>query len=112
MKIHFYPVDPVASVKRPPTLAEFADAHGLEMEVHERGPAFVNPLCRQFYAFFRSVAVEWRGVRCYEFGNGDSPAAAMMDYARIIEGKALVVDPDDPGKHRKIRAPKVFRSVE
>lgn len=109
MKIHFYPVDPVPPSKRPLTLAEFADLHGLEMEIHEREPEFINPHCPRFYAHFRSTDVKKEGLLWSEFGNGNSQQSAMKDYARRIEGCKLIVNADDENHRREIRAPKAFR---
>jgi hypothetical protein len=68
---YFYPPTQV-------TIEEFADQHGLIMEVHQRKH-------HDYYAHFKNADLE----RVY--GNGITEGGAIKNYARKISGNILVV---------------------
>ncbi len=75
------------------TIEEFANAHGLTMEIVERG-AFARkhtPVDR-FYARFKDAEVQEGSVLIGVTGNGNSEYEAIYNYAEKIEGKMLVID--------------------
>lgn len=84
------------------SLEEFADLHGLVMEVRERE----NPSSDhfRFYANFRNTKVVERwafvtmDVPAGTYGNGDCPETAVRWYADLISGGTIVLDPDGPGR--------------
>lgn len=81
-------------------IREFAEKHGLEMVVVERG---LDRRLREFgvlryYAEFKHVDAIKGALLEGVFGNGDTPEAAIADYAEQILGRQLVYDADDPGR--------------
>jgi hypothetical protein len=89
------------------TLEEFADQHGLIMEVHERKYADLP----QFYARFKNAEIKEDALLRGAFGDGSTPEAAIKNYAVEISGKLLVIDAY--GKERReIRVPILAKSKE
>jgi hypothetical protein len=80
MKIKTFPIEKM-------TIEEFADKYGLVMEVHERKPPY--KLYFRYYARFSDCEVADQGFLVSIHGNGNTPEAAIADYAREISGKAL-----------------------
>jgi len=78
------------------TLEEFADRHGLVMEVRERvGCSRDFP---RFYASFHRAEVKEGGLLVSFAGNGDSEEEAIREYARRLDGKLLVLDATSPAR--------------
>lgn len=75
------------------SLSEFADAHELTMEIHQRTPSDMgsrwNPNCR-FYAHFENCEIKEDGTLVSTFGDGTSPDEAMTAFAKQISRKRLV----------------------
>lgn len=72
----------------PVTLEEFADKHGLIMEVNERYDLSLPKFYAQFKGVYRKageVCIE----RCH--GNGNTPEEAIEDYQNKISGKNLIL---------------------
>lgn len=91
------------------SLEEFADAHGLVMEVHERDPqwwARRDVPFQPFYASFKSVEMKYGPILTRSSGNGQTPSAAMADYANKISLKRIVVDAMLPCR-REINVPRL-----
>jgi len=87
-------------------LEEFADKHGLTMEVRERrldGEARTRNLAR-WVASFQRCEVKGEGVLIGSYGNGNTPEEAIADYASKIRGEVLVVDAMT-GSRREIPCP-------
>ena len=72
------------------TLEEFADKHGLEMEVRER-PEYLNP-DYVFYAQFKGVEVLEGRILASAYGEGNTPEEAIAAYAQEISEKHIVID--------------------
>ena len=71
------------------TVEEFAEKHGLIMEVHERS-AEDSP--DRFYAHFENSDITGDGVLIGAFGNGATAQEAIKNYAEEISGKVLAID--------------------
>lgn len=88
------------------TLEDFADNHGLVLEVHERAQTVnigYGPVAR-YYAFFHGVEVKDGPILSGITGNGDSERDAIRAYAREISNKLLVIDASKPSR-REIQSP-------
>jgi hypothetical protein len=85
----------------PVTLEEFADRHGLEMEVHERQKHIG---LRRYYAHFKDAEVGEGGMLIGTAGNGDTPEEAIADYADEIAGRRLVIRAARP-ERRELECP-------
>ena len=88
-------------------LSEFADKHGLVMEIHERRPHDMGSRWSEdsrYFAHFKDCEVKDGSVLCGAFGNGSSPEAAMLEYTSDISEKLLVVGAGT-SLRREIRAP-------
>lgn len=72
----------------PVKFEDFADKHGLAMEVRERASA--SPAAR-FYASFRGVEVSEGCILIGVYGNGRTPEEAIADYAPMLCGKRIRV---------------------
>jgi hypothetical protein len=72
------------------TLEDFADAHGLVMEVHERERPVGDP--SRYYAHFKDAEVR-EGTCCLIglFGDGRTPEEAIDEYSRAISLRTLVL---------------------
>ncbi len=89
------------------TLEAFADQHGLTMRVRERSR--VNGLPR-FYAYFDGVESTEGGMLTGTHGNGDTPEAAIAEYADLIAGRRLVLDAMRPTR-REFQAPNLLTTA-
>lgn len=73
------------------SLAEFADAHGFELVIHERsGAGFPVDSPQRWYAEFKGVSRRSGGIIDSVFGNGRTPFEAVCDYADKISERVLV----------------------
>lgn len=76
------------------TLARFADENNLVLEIHERNSEDLGerwtPKSR-YFTQFEHCDVKEGNVLCGIYGNGSSQDEAMLDYAKQISGKTLVV---------------------
>lgn len=79
------------------TIEEFADAHGLEMEVHERAKPSNDDM--RFYARLRDSEIREPNVLVGVSGNGSTPEFAIVDYAKQISLKELVIGGRTPGEY-------------
>ena len=78
------------------SIEEFADRHGLVMEVHERSPKHCTvggwkPEVR-YYAHFKDVEIREPGVLVGAFGDGATPELAIANYAKRISGQVIVIN--------------------
>ena len=72
-------------------LEDFADEHGLVMEVYEREENLI-PFHGHFYVQFKGVKVE-KGAMLYGVsGEGNTIEAAISDYAQKISHKTIVIN--------------------
>lgn len=88
MKIEMY-------TKERMELEEFADKHGLVMEIHERTPSDMGQRWTEndrYYAHFKDCEIKDGPMLRGEFGDGSTPQVAMNNYARSISNKLLVID--------------------
>lgn len=86
------------------SIEDFADIHGLTMEVHER----YTELGIRYFASFRPLCeVKQGAVLCSESGRGKTVDEAIKDYACIISGEILVFGATS-GNRREIPAPILF----
>lgn len=86
------------------TLEEFADEHGLEMDVVERrSPS--RPHMR-YYAFFKGVDVRTDRMLHSVYGNGETPDKAIQDYIPKISLANIVVSIHGQ-ERREIRVPRL-----
>jgi hypothetical protein len=84
----------------PTTLEEFAELHGLTMEVRERSKRqmqFNGGLSRYFASFDRVEVMEGGMLSC-QSGNGDTPAEAIAAYLPTIVGQRIVVNAMRPSR--------------
>lgn len=78
-------------------IEDFADNHGLTMEVHERSPhdavvgGWRNGEAR-FYAHFSNCSVMFDGCLVSMFGDGRDEVSAINDYAQRISGRRLALN--------------------
>ena len=80
------------------TIEQFAEQHGLEMNVVERDSGF-HGTNGQFYAHFKHAETKDGCILCGEHGNGITPEKAIRDYGKKISEKTLVID--SMGKNRR-----------
>lgn len=91
------------------TIEEFADKHGLVMEVHER-PKNIGASDR-YYAHFRRISVVGDGVLSSVFGNGRTPEEAIAAYACQISLQTICDDNVRvEGKDIRIRVPRLVET--
>jgi len=92
-------------------LSDFADKHGLVMQVKERTRTELwrgfDYESNRYYAQFRDVDVKDGAVLRGTFGNGRTPEAAMANYAKEISGKLLVKDWHKPDERKEFHAPEL-----
>lgn len=86
------------------TVDEFADQHGLTMQVRER-PTAIGAKDR-YYASFSGVEVMGPGVLIGAYGDGATPEEAIQKYAAEIEFKRIAVNAYGPGR-REILVPRL-----
>lgn len=77
----------------PVKFEDFADKHGLIMQVRERGGANASAA---YYAHFGDVEVMERGCLIGEYGNGATPEEAIENYRRALRGKRLAYKAGSP----------------
>jgi hypothetical protein len=82
------------------TLEQFAEAHGLTMQINERALPERHPA--RFYASFEDCEVKDGSILCSAFGDGPTPEEAMATYADAISLKQLVISAFDKKKRREI----------
>ncbi len=70
------------------SIANFAEKHGLVMEVRERKKTVGDP--SRYYASFRGAEVSERGMLIGAYGNGATHVEAIAAYANEISMKKLV----------------------
>lgn len=86
------------------TIEAFAEKHGLEMEVRERGADRLS-WTKRFSAKFKGVEVIGNHVLSSEFGGGDTPEEAIQAYAQSISEK--LITPDGVSSNRReIKCPR------
>lgn len=88
------------------SLEEFADKHGLVMDVYERSMdkwARSTGMSR-FAARFHRAEVHEGTTLTSSAGYGDTPESAISDYVFNIRGELLVIDAVTPTQ-REIRCP-------
>lgn len=81
MKIERYPSPHAQEV----TLEDFADKHGLVMEVHQRPDG-------SYYSRFKFSEVHEGHLLRGVYGDGATEETAIAAYAKEISGKTLTVD--------------------
>lgn len=89
------------------TLEEFADKHGLRMEVNERGHERGSP--SNFYAHFEDFALQ---SECGYFligtyGNGATEEEAIANFAKEITRRVIVIDSHGESR-REICVPRLI----
>lgn len=88
------------------TLEAFADKHGLVMKVREREKPADDQ--SRYYAYFKNTeAKEGKYFLIGLFGDGRTPEEAIVDYAKVISLRTLVVDAMTKNR-RKIKVPRLF----
>lgn len=90
------------------SLEDFAERHDLEMHVSERSLRMGLP---RYIARFRDVEIMDRGMLRSVFGGGDTPEAAIKDYAKEIVGHRLVIHAMSEIERREFLAPNEFTAV-
>lgn len=94
------------------TLEEFADTHGLTMEVHERSGLYGFPEghSSRWYAHFKNAEVR-HGESCLRsaYGNGRTPEEAIANYEPEISEQELIVNAGTPAR-REIPVPIIVRA--
>ena len=73
------------------TLEEFADKHGLVMQVRERSPEYAKAYAR-YYACFKNCNVHRGHTLHGVFGNGNTPEEAIKNYSQQISNQFLTID--------------------
>ena len=71
------------------SIYEFADKHGLVMQVNERERPHKG--LARFYASFKGVEVKDGQLLVGAFGDGETPESAIANYANVISGRTLVI---------------------
>lgn len=100
--------------KRPRmTLEEFADAHGLMMEVYEIAPVYGFPKGsdKSWFASFQNTQIWDNGCLMGAFGNGATPEDAMREYGNRISECRLVIDPYRHNR-REIEVPIIIPTAQ
>lgn len=85
------------------TIEDFADREDLTLEIHERSQAYCRGLPR-FIASFQGVELK-EGFLSSSYGNGETEAEAIADYAAKISERFLVIDAYGPNR-RELVAPR------
>jgi hypothetical protein len=84
------------------TFGEFCDSEHLVVTVRERAEELGES--RYFATCDGVETVEPDGMLCGEFGNGSTREAAVLDYARRLAGRRIVVDARLPSR-RELQCP-------
>lgn len=97
-------------IKRSPiprmTIEEFADEHGLVMEVVERGARWENTN-EQYYAHFSDCDIKDGGCLVGAFGNGSTEHEAIKAYAARISEQRIVINAFSDDR-REIAVPRLI----
>lgn len=76
-------------------IAKFAEEHGLEMEIRERGPSLMSDMgmdyMKRFYAKFKDSGIKEGCMLAGVYGNGATPEQAIQNYCHKIQGRLLVI---------------------
>jgi len=86
-------------------IVQFADQHGLEMEIHERSRPIGDPA--RYYAHFRRADIKNGGVLIGAFGDGSTPEEAIKSYAQRIDMQTLVINAFTE-KREEIQVPRLI----
>lgn len=70
-------------------LSNFADKHGLVLIIKERGKIYRRAGRSRFWAEFNGVEIKNGALSNH--GNGETQREAVLNYARKISGKRLVI---------------------
>jgi len=94
------------------TLEEFADEHGLILEINERSPESIAMShigeSGRFYARFKG-AEEKDGILLKgTFGNGSTELKAVNHYINKISEKLLVINAYNSETRKEIQTPKLY----
>ena len=89
------------------TIEQFADAHNLVMEVHERNLPENDP--HRYYAHFERCDIGGDGRLIGEFGDGRTPGEAIDNYADKISLKTIVIDAHLPWR-REVNVPRLRKT--
>lgn len=89
---------------------EFADQHGLVMEICEHPASLGLGPAARYHASFHGAEVSEPGVLVGAYGNGPTKEAAIADYARELRGRRLVVGAYTD-KRREIQCPNEWEWV-
>jgi len=74
------------------TIEDFAEKHGLRMQVYERSNrSFPNPLPK-YFAYFYGAEISDGAILNSIFGDGNTPEEAIANYADQISEKVLTFD--------------------
>jgi hypothetical protein len=97
------------------TIEEFADTHGLDMEVKERGVHLVSMSWigheGRFYCHFvGSPEIKQDGFLKSVFGDGPTPESAIANYAKQISEQTLVFRAYCPDR-KEIKCPRFLKHV-
>ena len=92
------------------SICEFAEQHGLELEVKERKVEVGSE--NRYYACFVRTEVKDGGLLRGEFGNGSTPEEAIDNYAKEIEIKTIVVNAYSDTERKEIEVPRLFKEKE
>lgn len=76
------------------TLEQLGSLHKLTMTISERS----DPDLPRWYCSFDRVETLKGGILTGTFGNGNTPAEAMVDYAYELSGKNIVYDSYGKGR--------------
>ncbi len=92
------------------TIEDFADSHGLVMQVMEResadiAMAHIGPNGR-FYAHFKGAEIKGNRVLISTFGDGATEANAIANYAKEISEKILVFNAYDKAARLELKCPR------
>jgi hypothetical protein len=90
------------------SLEAFAARHDLTISVRERARALGN--LPRWIASFQHVEIMEGGMLRSASGNGETPEAAVADYARIIAGHRLVCNAYTSDR-KEFQAPNEFTSI-
>lgn len=83
------------------TLEDFADAHGLVMQIREALNGY-----HRYSAAFRDAEIMDHGMLISASGYGDTEAEAMANCAGVISGRRIVVGAYTKGR-REIAVPRL-----
>ena len=94
----------------PTSFEAFADTHGLILELRER-PCPLTSWLPRYYASFKDVEVSELGTLVSVHGDGETPEAAIREYARRLLGQRIVLSAYTPTR-REIQCPNEWLASE